>query len=151
MQKNVKNIAGQTGILPPKVVLLIETDPKKSFNPKKPNMKKHLLLLLTLVCVCLASSCKDEDEAAPDSVYMYSTTGTVDAAAGTHSVTIFTTCAWTASADTWITVDPVAGGEKGIHVVKLGYTANPSAGPRTGTVTFKAGAYTETFTLTQKQ
>lgn len=50
-------------------------------------MKKHLLLLLTLVCVCLTSSCKDEDEAAPDCVYMYSTTGTVDAAAGTHSVT----------------------------------------------------------------
>lgn len=86
-------------------------------------MKKHLLLLLTLVCVCLASSCKDEDEAAPDSVYMYNTTGTVDAAAGTHSVTIFTTCAWTAAGDTWITVDPVAGGEKGIHVVKLSYTA----------------------------
>ena len=105
-------------------------------------MKKHLLLLLTLVCVCLTSSCKDEDEAAPDSVYMYSTTGTVDAAAGTHSVTIFTT---------WITVNPVAGGEKGIHVVKLSYTANPSAAPRTGTVTFKAGTYTETFTLTQKQ
>ena len=105
-------------------------------------MKKHLLLLLTLVCVCLTSSCKDEDEAAPDSVYMYSTTGTVDAAAGTHSVTIFTTCAWTAAGDTWITVNPVAGGEKGIHVVKLSYTANPSAAPRTGTVTFKAGTYT---------
>ena len=114
-------------------------------------MKKHLLLLLTLVCACLTSSCKDEDEAAPDSVYMYSTTGTVDAAAGTHSVTIFTTCAWTAAGDTWITVNPVAGGEKGIHVVKLSYTANPSAAPRTGTVTFKAGTYTETFTLTQKQ
>ena len=80
-------------------------------------MKKHLLLLLTLVCVCLTSSCKDEDEAAPDSVYMYSTTGTVDAAAGTHSVTIFTTCAWTAAGDTWITVNPVAGGEKGIIVL----------------------------------
>ena len=38
--KKCKNIAGQTGILPPKVVLLIETDPKKSFNLKKPNMKK---------------------------------------------------------------------------------------------------------------
>ena len=48
-------------------------------------------------------------------------------------------------------VNPVAGGEKGIHVVKLSYTANPSAAPRTGTVTFKAGTYTETFTLTQKQ
>ena len=90
-------------------------------------MKKHLLLLLTLVCVCLTSSCKDEDEAAPDSVYMYSTTGTVDAAAGTHSVTIFTTCAWTAAGDTWITVNPVAGGEKGIHVVKLSYTASRPA------------------------
>ena len=45
----------------------------------------------------------------------------------------------------------IAGGEKGIHVVKLSYTANPSAAPRTGTVTFKAGTYTETFTLTQKQ
>ena len=113
-------------------------------------MKKHLLLLLTLVCVCLTSSCKDEDEAAPDSVYMYSTTGTVDAAAGTHSVTIFTTCRNGAMKHLFI-VNPVAGGEKGIHVVKLSYTANPSAAPRTGTVTFKAGTYTETFTLTQKQ
>ena len=49
------------------------------------------------------------------------------------------------------TANPAAGGEKGIHVVKLSYTANPSAAPRTGTVTFKAGTYTETFTLTQKQ
>lgn len=114
-------------------------------------MKKQLLLLFTLVCVCLANSCKDDDEAAPDSVYMYSTALTVDSAAGTHSVTIFTTCAWTATGDTWITVDPISGGEKGIHVVKLGYTANPTAGERTGTVTFKAGTYTETFTLTQKQ
>ncbi len=83
-------------------------------------MKKQLLLLFTLVCVCLASSCKDDDEAAPDSVYMYSTALTVDSAAGTHSVTIFTTCAWTATGDTWITVDPISGGEKGIHVVKHG-------------------------------
>ena len=99
----------------------------------------------------MASGCKDDEETTPDSVYMYSTAATVDATAGTHSVTIFATCPWTVSGDTWITIDPVSGGEKGIHVVKLGYTANPSSGSRTGTVTFKARSYTETFTLTQKQ
>ena len=114
-------------------------------------MKKQLLFIAFLLCACLTGSCKDDDPAAPDSRYMYSTSATVEAGARTHSVTIFTTCAWTAAGDTWITVDPVAGGEKGIHVVKLSYTANPSAAPRTGTVTFKAGTYTETFTLTQKQ
>ena len=113
-------------------------------------MKKHLLLLLTLVCVCLTSSCKDEDEAAPDSVYMYSTTGTVDAAAGTHSVTIFTTCAWEASGDDWVTIEPLSGGEKGIFAVHLSFGANDTGSPRTGSVVFNAGTYSETYTLTQK-
>lgn len=114
-------------------------------------MKKTLLFALSLLCLCLANSCNDDENAAPDSVYLYSTTATVDAVAGAHSVTIFTTCAWEATGDDWITIDPVAGGEKGIYVVKLNYGANQTAGPRSGNVVFKAGSYTETFTLTQKQ
>ncbi|WP_295935417.1 BACON domain-containing protein [uncultured Alistipes sp.] len=114
-------------------------------------MKKHLLFVFALLCVCLASSCEDDDKRAPDSVYMYADTVTVDATAGTHSVTIFSTCAWTASGGGWATIDPVTGGEKGIHVVKLSYGANDTGSQRTAQITFKAGAYSETFCLVQKQ
>ena len=74
----------------------------------------------------------------------------MSADAGTKSVTIFTTCGWTAAGDTWIDVNPASGGEKGIHVVKLTYSANGTGAERTGVVTFKAGTYTETFTLRQE-
>lgn len=128
-------------------------------------MKKHLLYLLALLCVSFACGCSDEDEKAPDSVFIYSTSTPADnpvsAEAGVQSVTIFTTCAWKATSQAdWITVSPASGAEKGIHVVHLNYTANTSdrqspeteneTEPRSGTVIFQAGSYTETFTLTQK-
>ena len=40
-------------------------------------MKKQLLFIAVLLCACLAGSCKDDDPAAPDSLYMHSTSGTV--------------------------------------------------------------------------
>ena len=55
-------------------------------------MKKQLLFIAFLLCACLAGGCKDDDPSAPDSLYMYSTSGTVEAVAGTQSVTIYTTC-----------------------------------------------------------
>lgn len=113
-------------------------------------MKKQLLFLLIVLCAGLAGSCKDDEPSAPDSLYMYSTSATVDAAAGTHSVTIFTTCAWEASGDGWITIDPLSGGEKGIFAVHLGFAANDTGAPRTGKVVFTAGTYIETYTLTQR-
>ena len=53
-------------------------------------MKKQLLFIAVLLCACLAGGCKDDDPSAPDSLYMHSTSGTVEAAAGTQSVTIYT-------------------------------------------------------------
>lgn len=118
-------------------------------------MKKHLLFLLALCCVSFACGCSDDDEKAPDSVYLYSTATPADspeaAEGGTRSVTIFTTCAWTATSQAdWISVSPASGSEKGIHAVHLTYTANASGAQRSGTVVFRAGGYTETYTLTQK-
>lgn len=115
-------------------------------------MKKRLYLMFLplLLAVLSLGGCSDDSESAPDSVYLYSTEQKVKAEAGTKSVTIFTTCGWTAEGDTWISVDPVSGGDKGIHVVKLTYTANGTSSERRGTVTFRAGTYTEIFTLIQE-
>lgn len=84
-------------------------------------MKKQLLFIAVLLCACLAGSCKDDDPAAPDSLYMHSTSGTVEAVAGTQSVTIYTTCGWKATGDDWITIEPLSGGEKGIFAVHLSF------------------------------
>ena len=113
-------------------------------------MKKQLLFIAVLLCACLAGGCKDDDPSAPDSLYMHSTSGTVEAAAGTQSVTIYTTCGWKATGDDWITVEPLSGGEKGIFAVHLGFGANDTGAPRTGRVVLEAGTYSETYTLTQK-
>ena len=99
-------------------------------------MKKQLLFIAVLLCACLAGSCKDDDPAAPDSLYMHSTSGTVEAVAGTQSVTIYTTCGWKATGDDWITI--------------LSFGANDTGALRTGRVVFEAGTYSETYTLTQK-
>ena len=80
---------------------------------------------------------------------MHSTSGTVEAAAGTQSVTIYTTCGWKATGDDWITIEPLSGGEKGIFAVHLSLGPTTRA-PRTGRVVFEAGTYSETYTLTQK-
>ena len=103
-------------------------------------MKKQLLFIAFLLCACLAGGCKDDDPSAPDSLYMYSTSGTVEAVAGTQSVTIYD----------WITVAPLSGGEKGIFAVHLSFGANDTGALRTGRVVFEAGTYSETYTLTQK-
>lgn len=113
-------------------------------------MKKHLLLFLALLCVGLTSGCDDDAEQAPDSVYLYTTSASVGSGAGTHSVTVFTTCAWEASADGWISVEPLSAGEKGIYAVHLGYGENTTGAARTGSVVFRAGDYMQTFTMTQK-
>ncbi len=114
-------------------------------------MKRKLLFLALLLTAFAAWSCTEEAASAPDSVSMFSTEGTVEVTAGTRNVTIFTTCAWEASGDEWISIEPAGGDAKGIHEVKLTYGENTSGAPRTGTVTFKAGRYTQTYTLTQKE
>lgn len=74
----------------------------------------------------------------PDSLYMHSTSGTVEAAAGTQSVTIYTTAAGRPTGDDWITIDPLSGGEKGIFAVHLSFGANDTGALRTGRVVFEA-------------
>lgn len=112
---------------------------------------RSLLLFLAAMtaCLCIAYGCKDDSEDAPDSVYMYSTSGTVNAAAGMQSVTLFTTCAWQATGDDWITIDPASADTKGIHAVHLSFGPNETGVSRVGHVVFKAGSYSETYTLTQ--
>lgn len=101
--------------------------------------------------LCLVGGCKDDDDKpVTDSVYLYTTSQTVADEAGSCSVTIFATCAWDAAADDWIALEPLSGGEKGIYVVKLAFDENFTAEERSGSVVFKAGSYTETFTLTQE-
>ncbi len=109
------------------------------------------MFLLLLLTAFSAWSCTEEAPSAPDSVSMFSTEGTAEATEGIQNVTIFTTCAWEATGDEWITIDPDRGDEKGIYEVRLSYGENTSGAPRTGTVVFKAGSYTETYTLTQKE
>lgn len=112
-------------------------------------MKKQLLFIAVLLCACLAGSCKDDDPAAPDSLYMHSTSGTVEAVAGTQSVTIYTTCGWKATGDDWITIEPLSGGEKGFRRSPQ-LRGQRHGALRTGRVVFEAGTYSETYTLTQK-
>ncbi len=106
------------------------------------------MLLLTAFA---AWSCTEEAASAPDSVSMYSTSGTVDVTEGIQKVTIFTTCAWEATGDEWITITPDKGDSEGIYEVSLSYGENTTGAIRTGTVKFRAGTYTETYTLTQKE
>ncbi len=105
------------------------------------------MLLLTGI---VTWSCTEDVTSSPDSVSMFSTKGEADANEGTRNVTIFTTCAWEATGDGWITVSPDHGDAEGIYEVSLTYGANTTGAERVGTVTFKAGTYTETYTLTQK-
>lgn len=104
---------------------------------------------MLLSCLCIAYGCRDDGEDTPDSLYIHTSGATVDAAAGTRSITVYTTCAWQASGNDWISIDPASADAKGIYAVHLGFTANDTGSPRTGIVVFKAGNYTETYTLTQ--
>lgn len=115
-------------------------------------MKKQIRTLLTLMFLCLSfTACdKDDDDDAPDSIYLYNLATKVDGNEGTISVTLFATCAWDVTPnDGWITTDVSHGSEKGIYAVHLSYTANTTGAERVGTVTFKAGTYSELYTITQ--
>lgn len=111
---------------------------------------KKLLLLTALFCASLLCGCKEDSDPAPGSLYLYETAVRVDAGAGAHSLTLFSTSAWSAEPDSWITLDPGSAESKGIRVVRLNFEQNTTGAERTGTVLFRAGTYTETFTITQK-
>ena len=95
-------------------------------------MKRFFWIIGVLICMPLAA-CE----------------GSVNAGDVEKSITLYTTCDWTAAGDEWITVEP-AGGSRGIFAVRLSFGANGTGSPRTGTVTFTAGSCKETYTFTQK-
>ena len=115
-------------------------------------MKQVLLNFTLLTALLSAVACSDDEAKSPDSVFLYSTEAEVSAEAGTKSITIVTTCAWSAESNqAWLTIDPASGSEAGFHAVHLIYEANADTLPRTGVVTFRAGTYSDSFTLTQLQ
>lgn len=107
---------------------------------------------MAIAAIAFSSCQKQETTQTPESVTVITQpveTGE-GAAAGTRAVTIAATCHWTAvSNNDWITVSPDSG-EVGVQEVILTYTENTTGAERTGSVTFKAGTYSETFTLKQQ-
>lgn len=111
-------------------------------------MKRFFWAIALLSCMPLAS-CDDDTPATPDSAVIYTAEGSVNASDIEKSITLYTTCDWTATGDEWIAVEP-ATGSRGIYAVRLTFGTNDTGSPRTGTVIFTAGSYIETYTFTQK-
>lgn len=111
-------------------------------------MKRFFRIASLLLCTAFAA-CADDDPKTTDSAVVYTAEGSVNANDVEKSITLYTTCDWTATSDEWITVEP-AGGSRGIHAVHLTFGKNDTGSPRTGTAAFTAGSYTETYTFTQK-
>ena len=115
-------------------------------------MKLRLFLSLVALLAITGVSCqKQETPQTPESVALVTKPDSKGeaAAAGTRAVTIAATSDWTAvSNNEWITVNP-ASGPKGMQEVILSFQENTTGAKRTGSVTFTAGTYSETFVLTQ--
>lgn len=111
-------------------------------------MKRFFWIVGLLACMPLAA-CDDDNPEITDSAVVYTAGGTVNASDIEKSITLYATCDWTAAGSEWITVEPAAGSQ-GVFAVRLSFGANGTGSPRTGTVTFTAGTYTETYTFTQK-
>ena len=111
-------------------------------------MKRFFWIIGVLICMPLAA-CDDDSPETTDSAVVYTAEGSVNAGDVEKSITLYTTCDWTAAGAEWITVEP-AGGSRGIFAVRLSFGANGTGSPRTGTVTFTAGSCKETYTFTQK-
>lgn len=112
---------------------------------------KHLLLLIAFAIIAAISCQKQEVSQTPESVAIITQPDAKGEAvqAGTRAVTIAATSDWTAvSNDEWITVNPTSG-PKGMQEVILSFQENTTGAKRTGSVTFTAGTYSETFVLTQ--
>lgn len=96
-------------------------------------MKRFFWIIGVLICMPLAA-CDDNNPETTDSAVVYTAEGSVNAGDVEKSITLYTTCDWTAAGDEWITVEP-AGGSRGIFAVRLSFGANGTGSPRTGTVT----------------
>ena len=115
-------------------------------------MRLRVFLSLVALLAIIGVSCqKQETSETPESVALVTKPDSKGeaAAAGTRAVTIAATSDWTAvSNDEWITVNPTSG-PKGMQEVILSFQENTTGAKRTGSVTFTAGTYSETFVLTQ--
>lgn len=115
-------------------------------------MKRKLLLLIVAFFAIGFSACqKEKTTQTPESVAIITQPQSKGetAVAGTRPVTIAATCKWVATSDAeWISVEP-ASGDVGIQEINLSFGENTTGNTRIGNVTFTAGDYSETFTLTQ--
>ena len=78
-------------------------------------MKRFFWIIGVLICMPLAA-CDDNNPETTDSAVVYTAEGSVNAGDVEKSITLYTTCDWTAAGDEWITVEP-AGGSRGIFAV----------------------------------
>lgn len=115
-------------------------------------MKKLLLTACSVLALCaIAVGCQKmhDNQTSPESVCIYSAETPATAAAGSRTVTVFATCAWTVvSNDSWLTVTPDSG-EKGISEITYTWAANTTGAARTGTLSLKAGSFTDTYKVVQ--
>lgn len=86
-------------------------------------------------------------QAAANSLAVSPANQSVNASAGSSSITVTSNVAWTVSSNAnWLTPNPSSGSNNG--TVMASYTANVGA-TRTGTLTFTGGGLTRTATITQ--
>ena len=138
---------------------------KININFNYRNMKNILhILLLTMIVCCW--SCGSGGEDVPTStptpkpeekpkIEVTSTAPVLAQEGGTASVTFTSTADWTIDvsegrAVSWCTVSPTSG-SKGTTTLTITTTGNDTYDERNAKVTIKAGATTQSFTITQKQ
>ena len=128
-------------------------------------MKNMLrILLLTMIICCWSCGSGGEDIPTPTptpkpeekpKVEVTTTAPVLSQEGGTASVTFTSTADWTIDvtegrAVSWCTVSPTSGG-KGTSTLTITTTDNDTYDERNAKVTIKAGATTQSFTITQKQ
>ena len=123
----------------------------------------HILLLTVIIC-CWSCGSGGEDVPTPTptpkpeekpKVEVTTSAPVLTQEGGTASVTFTSTAAWTIDitegrAVSWCTVSPTSGG-KGTNTLTITTIDNDTYEERNAKVTIKAGATTQSFTITQKQ
>ena len=138
---------------------------KININLNDRNMKNMLrILLLTMIVCCWSCGSGGEDIPTPTptpkpeekpKIEVTSTAPVLAQEGGTASVTFTSTADWTIDvtegrAVSWCTVSPTSG-SKGTSTLTITSTGNDTYDERNAKVTIKAGATTQSFTITQKQ
>ena len=110
---------------------------------------KHLLI--GLLAVAAAVSCKQEEVVETPSLELDKTSVSLAATSGEASFNVTTNQAWVATADAdWVSLDPSSGeGSSEAVTVKVTAEDNESTEARTATVTVQAGELTKTVEVSQ--